>query len=54
LFSPITAHELRVAELITPPDTPHTPLGHIRPEAIDEIMCVIRFMNKMGINIPAN
>jgi hypothetical protein len=54
LFSPITAHELRVAELITPPDTPHTPHGHIRPEAIDEIMCVIRFMNKMGINIPAN
>jgi DNA polymerase-3 subunit epsilon len=52
LFSPITAHELRVAELITPPDTPHTPHGHIRPEAIDEIMCVIRFMNKMGINIP--
>jgi hypothetical protein len=52
LFSPITARELRVTELISPPTTPQTPDGHIRPDAIDEIMCVIRFMNKMGIHIP--
>jgi DNA polymerase-3 subunit epsilon len=54
LFSPISAHDLQVAELITPPEMPHTPHGHIRPEAIDEIMCVVRFVNKMGIIFPAN
>ena len=51
LFSPITTHKHHITELISPPVAPHTPHGHIRPEAIDEIMCVIRFVNKMNIDI---
>ena len=47
LFTPLISEGINVSELIAPPTQPHTSSGLVRPEAIDEIMCVVRFMNKI-------
>jgi DNA polymerase III subunit epsilon len=47
LFTPLISDGINVSDLIAPPTQPHTATGLVRPEAIDEIMCVVRFMNKL-------
>ena len=46
LFTPLVAEGNNLGHLITPPEHSHTETGLVRPEAIDEIMCIVRFMNK--------
>jgi DNA polymerase-3 subunit epsilon len=47
LFTPLISDGINVSDLIAPPIQPHTASGLVRPESIDEIMCVVRFMNKL-------
>lgn len=46
LFTPLVSGASNISTLIQPPTDTHTATGLIRPEVIDEIMCVARFMNK--------
>jgi DNA polymerase-3 subunit epsilon len=54
LFTPLISDGINVSDLIAPPIQPHTASGLVRPEAIDEIMCVVRFMNKLETKTSAS
>jgi DNA polymerase-3 subunit epsilon len=47
LFTPLTSDGFALGDLIEPPTQPHTDAGLVTPESIDEIMCIVRFMNKI-------